>query len=849
MSQTNWEADKMLDVYIHDYFVKRKLHASAKAFQQEGKVSTDPVAIDAPGGFLFEWWSVFWDIFIARTNEKHSDAAASYIETQISKARELQQLNQQKSQQQHLHMQQQIILQRQAQQQQQQQRRDGAQLINGNANGITNGDPLMRANPGSANAMAAKMYEDKLKLPLQREASDDNKTRFGENVGHLLDPNHASLLRSAACGGQHQGQALAGTPGSMPGNLQQYPNRTSQIPHSAQEMKPEMNPMMNARAGGPPGQEGLMGVPGSNQGGNSLTLKGWPLTGFDPIRSGILPPQKPMNQSPQPLHNAHVQQQMVLQAQQNLASPSMDMEARRRMILNGNRNVSLGKDGQLNTVGEVVSNVGSPVQVGCSVLPRGDSDMLMKQQLPNNSQPQPQNPQIGLSSQSPQNPNQINQPDKMGSGSTAIDANMSNSFRGNDQASKGQMGRKRKQPVSSSGPANSSGTANTAGPSPSSAPSTPSTHTPGDVMSMPNLPHNGGSSKPSLIFGSDCVGTLTSAPNQLADLSRFGDEATLDDNVESFLSHEEGDPRDVVGRGMEVSTGFTFKEMALIQASTSKVNCCHFSFDGKLLATGGHDKKAVLWFTDTQKPKCTLEEHTHMITDVRFSPGLSRLATSSFDRTVRVWDADNTGYSLRNFTGHSTSVMSLDFHPTKEDLIVSNDSNGEIRIWSITNGSCPKVSEGGTVQVRFQPRTAKFLAAVSETVINMIEVETFLLFQQLKGHSQKFHSVCWDAAGERLASVSEDMVRVWRINSTSGKFQCIHELNCTGNKFNTCVFHPVYNSLIIIGCYQNLELWNTQENKTMTLAAHEGQVTSLATSSVLGLVASASHDKCVKLWK
>lgn len=37
-------------------------------------------AIDAPGGFLFEWWSVFWDIFIARTNEKHSDVAATYIE-------------------------------------------------------------------------------------------------------------------------------------------------------------------------------------------------------------------------------------------------------------------------------------------------------------------------------------------------------------------------------------------------------------------------------------------------------------------------------------------------------------------------------------------------------------------------------------------------------------------------------------------------------------------------------------------------------------------------------------------------------------------------------------------------
>jgi hypothetical protein len=32
-----------LDVYIYDYFVKRNLQATAKAFQAEGKVSSDPV--------------------------------------------------------------------------------------------------------------------------------------------------------------------------------------------------------------------------------------------------------------------------------------------------------------------------------------------------------------------------------------------------------------------------------------------------------------------------------------------------------------------------------------------------------------------------------------------------------------------------------------------------------------------------------------------------------------------------------------------------------------------------------------------------------------------------------------
>lgn len=41
--------------------------------------------------------------------------------------------------------------------------------------------------------------------------------------------------------------------------------------------------------------------------------------------------------------------------------------------------------------------------------------------------------------------------------------------------------------------------------------------------------------------------------------------------------------------------------------------------------------------------------------------------------------------------GHSATVMSLDFHPNKDDLIASCDGDGEVRYWSITNGSCARV--------------------------------------------------------------------------------------------------------------------------------------------------------------
>ena len=79
------------------------------------------------------------------------------------------------------------------------------------------------------------MYEERLKLPLQRDALDDGamkvsssvmdlkmdffffyypcsylqnitmQQRLGDNVGQLLDPNHASILKAAAAGGQPPG--------------------------------------------------------------------------------------------------------------------------------------------------------------------------------------------------------------------------------------------------------------------------------------------------------------------------------------------------------------------------------------------------------------------------------------------------------------------------------------------------------------------------------------------------------------------------------------------------------------------------------------------------------------------
>ncbi|CAI0560997.1 unnamed protein product [Linum tenue] len=282
------------------------------------------------------------------------------------------------------------------------------------------------------------------------------------------------------------------------------------------------------------------------------------------------------------------------------------------------------------------------------------------------------------------------------------------------------------------------------------------------------------------------------------DIEKFGDIASLDDNIEQFLN---GDGRDLYGAMRQTpaehqkdsSKGFTFGEVGCIRTRNSKVTCCHFSSDGKLLASAGHDKKVVLWNMDTLKTQITPEEHKLIITDIRFRPNSSQLATSSVDKSVRLWDA----------------------------------------------------SDGGNAQVRFQPGMGQLLAAASDKIVSIFDVETDRQTHAFQGHDEMVNYICWDASGGLLASVSQNLVKIWSLATGD----CVQEFNSNGNQLHSCVFHPNYSSLLVIGGISSLELWNMAENKSMTIPAHDNIVSAVAQSSATGMVASASHDCSVKLWK
>ncbi|RLN40492.1 transcriptional corepressor LEUNIG-like [Panicum miliaceum] len=240
--------------------------------------------------------------------------------------------------------------------------------------------------------------------------------------------------------------------------------------------------------------------------------------------------------------------------------------------------------------------------------------------------------------------------------------------------------------------------------------------------------------------------------------------------------------------------------------------------------------EVLIWNLRNNLEQRSWDAHSSFITDISFRPNESMLATASSDRTLRLWDASQGDcyFQAQCFTGHSTQVTSVEFHPNYTSLLCSCDDGGKT----------------GKAKVRFHPR-GKILASAIGHTVNITDVETDERFKCLQGNrdNKPLNSICWIERINCLACVSDNCAKVW---STDG--QTVRELNRNGY-FRSCSFHPRYPNTLVIGGYESITLWNFAENKVESVQAHGCHLSDLDGCLATGLLASASHDGCVKVWR
>jgi WD40 repeat protein len=99
-----------------------------------------------------------------------------------------------------------------------------------------------------------------------------------------------------------------------------------------------------------------------------------------------------------------------------------------------------------------------------------------------------------------------------------------------------------------------------------------------------------------------------------------------------------------------------------------------------LIATSSHDRTTKLWVI-RGLPTCriVLTGHLDCVLTVAFSPKDPIMFTGSKDETIKCWSS-SSGENLFTLTGHRNTLFQIDHHPT-ERTIVSCSGEGLVCIW------------------------------------------------------------------------------------------------------------------------------------------------------------------------
>jgi len=132
--------------------------------------------------------------------------------------------------------------------------------------------------------------------------------------------------------------------------------------------------------------------------------------------------------------------------------------------------------------------------------------------------------------------------------------------------------------------------------------------------------------------------------------------------------------------------------VARLSGQIGKVTALAFSPDGQHLAaasgapgTNGEIRRYDVPSTGLpdQKPKQVLAAHADLIYDVTFSPDSKLLATTGYDRLIKLWDVA-TGKEIRVLKDHSDTVYSLSFSPDGNCWPPSGRPG--VKVWEVATG-------------------------------------------------------------------------------------------------------------------------------------------------------------------
>jgi U3 small nucleolar RNA-associated protein 13 len=123
-----------------------------------------------------------------------------------------------------------------------------------------------------------------------------------------------------------------------------------------------------------------------------------------------------------------------------------------------------------------------------------------------------------------------------------------------------------------------------------------------------------------------------------------------------------------------------------VLAHDKDINCVSISPNDRFIATSSQDKTAKLWDSNSLALLGVFRGHRRGIWSIRFSPVDQIVATCAADCTIRLWNLNDFS-CLKTFEGHDSSVLRAEFL-TQGMQLLSAGADGLLKLWNIKTSEC-----------------------------------------------------------------------------------------------------------------------------------------------------------------